>query len=93
MGYAQKNTYGNQINKLINNMCNDVTHPKLLGRLNCESKCEDNGRIKSWGMLFNSQQFGSRGACWNSRMGTRKSDKQINYSHKPNKPNNKLVSA
>jgi hypothetical protein len=23
MGYAQKNTYGNQINKLISNMCND----------------------------------------------------------------------
>jgi hypothetical protein len=23
MGYAQKNTYGKQINKLISNMCND----------------------------------------------------------------------
>jgi hypothetical protein len=26
-------------------------------------------------------------------MGTKMSDKRINYSHKPNKPNNKLVNA
>jgi hypothetical protein len=34
-----------------------------------------------------------KGACWSSKMGTRMGDKWVNYSHKPNKPNNKLVSA
>ncbi len=29
------------------------------------------------------QHFGGRGACWNFRMGTRKIDKQLNYSHGP----------
>ncbi len=28
-----------------------MTHPKLPDRLNYESKCENNGRIKSWGTL------------------------------------------
>jgi len=26
---------------------------------------------------------GVRGACWNSKMGIRKIDKQVNYSHEP----------
>jgi hypothetical protein len=32
--------------------------PKLLDRLNCESKCENNKRIRSWGTLPGSQHFG-----------------------------------
>jgi len=27
--------------------------------------------------------LGGRMACWSSRMGTKKSDKQVNYSHGP----------
>ncbi len=34
-------------------------------------------------MLLSSQHFGGRGACQSSRIGTRKNDKQINYSHIP----------
>jgi hypothetical protein len=56
--------------------------PKLLDRLKCKSKCENNGRIWSWGMLPGSQHFEGRGVCWSSRMGTRTSDKGVNYSHK-----------
>jgi hypothetical protein len=37
--------------------------PKLFDKLNCNSKCENNGRMKSSGMLFGSQHFGGRGAC------------------------------
>jgi len=58
-----------------------MTHPTLLERLKCESKNGNIERKKSWGTLFSSQHFGGRGACWNSRMGTRTSDKQVNYSH------------
>jgi hypothetical protein len=36
---------------------------KLLDGFNCESKGEDNERKKSWGALFNSQDFEGRGAC------------------------------
>ncbi len=34
-------------------------------------------------MLSSSQHFGGRRACWSSGMGTRKIDKQLNYSHEP----------
>ncbi len=34
-------------------------------------------------MIFGSQHFGGRGACQSSRMGTRRSDKQFNFSHGP----------
>jgi hypothetical protein len=34
-----------------------------------------------------------KGMCWNPRIRIRKNDKQVNYSHKANKPNNKLVNA
>ncbi len=34
-----------------------------------------------------------KGVCWSSRMGSKTSYKWVNYSHKPNKPNNKLVNA
>jgi hypothetical protein len=44
-------------------------------------KGENNRRIRSWGTLPSSQHFGGKGACWSSRMGTRMSDKQVNYSH------------
>jgi len=44
-------------------------------------KCENNRRIKNWGVLPNLQHFGGRGACWSSKMGTKKNGKQVNYSH------------
>ncbi len=34
-------------------------------------------------MFPSSQHFGGRGVCWNFGMGTRKIDKQVNYSHGP----------
>jgi hypothetical protein len=37
---------------------------------------------KELGTFFGSQHFGGRGACWSSRMGTRKIDKQVNHSHR-----------
>jgi hypothetical protein len=73
--------------------------PKLLDGFNCGSKGEDIGRKRSWGAFVGSQHFEGRGVCWNSSMGTRKIDKQFNYSHglathtDLHKPNNKLVSA
>jgi hypothetical protein len=60
-----------------------LTYPQLLNGFNCESKGENNGRRRSWGMLLSSQHFGGKGACWSSEMGTRKSHKLINYSHGP----------
>ncbi len=57
--------------------------PKLLDRFNYESKGENSRRIKSWGTLLDSQHFGGKGACWSSRMGTKMSDKHINYLHGP----------
>jgi hypothetical protein len=67
-----------------------VTHPKLFDVLNYESNGENTERRRNWGVLLDSQHFRDKGACWSSRMGTRKIDKQFNYSHGPN---NKLVSA
>jgi hypothetical protein len=29
--------------------------PKLFDRFNCKSKCENNGKIRSWGTLLGSQ--------------------------------------
>jgi hypothetical protein len=49
--------------------------PKLLDGVNCESKGEDNGKIKSRGAFLGLQHFGGRGLCWSLRMGTRKIDK------------------
>jgi hypothetical protein len=46
-------------------------------------KCENNERIRNWGKLPGSQHFGVEGVWWNSMMGTKKSDKQINYSQRP----------
>ncbi len=46
-------------------------------------KGENNGSIMSWGMLFGLQHFEGRGVRWNSGMGTRESDKQVNYSNIP----------
>jgi hypothetical protein len=37
--------------------------PKFLDGLNCESKGEDSGRRKNWGVFPSSQQFGGRRAC------------------------------
>ncbi len=46
-------------------------------------KVENSERIMSWVTLPGSQHLGGRRVCWISRMGTRKSDKQVNYSHGP----------
>jgi hypothetical protein len=34
-------------------------------------------------MFPSSQHFGGKGACQSSEIGTRKGDKQVNYSHGP----------
>jgi hypothetical protein len=38
---------------------------------------------KELGTLPDLQHFKDRGACWSFGIGIRKSDKQINYSHRP----------
>jgi len=57
--------------------------PKLLGRLDFESKDENIEKMKSWGTLFDSQHFKGRKACWSFGMKTRTNDKRVNYSHRP----------
>jgi hypothetical protein len=57
-------------------------NPKLFDKLNCESKGENNGRIRSWGTFSDLQHFGGRGACWGFGMGTRVNDKWVNYSQR-----------
>jgi hypothetical protein len=60
-----------------------VMHPQLLWWTQLSvPKGENNERTRSWGTLLGSQHFGSRGACWSFGMGIRKSDKQVNYSHR-----------
>jgi len=44
---------------------------------------ENNERIRSWNTFLGLQHFGGRKACWSSRIGTRKSDKKVHYSHGP----------
>jgi hypothetical protein len=60
-----------------------VTHPQAPRWTHYKSKGEYSERRKSWGALPNSLHFGGRGVCWSSGMGTRKIDKQLNYSHEP----------
>jgi hypothetical protein len=50
---------------------------------NVSPKGENNERIRNWSTYPGSQHFGGRMVCWSFRMGTRKSDKQVNYSHRP----------
>ncbi len=52
----------------------------LFERFKCEFESENHGRSR--GTLLNLQRFKGRMACWNSEMGTRTSDKRVNYSHK-----------
>jgi len=66
-----------------------VTHPTLLERLKCKSKSGNNGR--SWGTFLARNTSGVEGHATSPRWRIRTNDKQVNYSHKPNKPNNKLV--
>jgi hypothetical protein len=67
--------------------------PKFLDRLNCESKGENNGRRRSWGMLLacsTSKVKGRAGAPeWGLGRLTNNSITQTDL----HKPNNKLVSA
>jgi hypothetical protein len=57
--------------------------PKLLNGLKCQFKVKtsDGQRVGACSLARNT--FGGRGACWSSGMGTRKSDKQVNYSYEP----------
>jgi hypothetical protein len=57
-------------------------HPTLLERLKCKFQSENGGRKNSLGTFYSLEHFGGRGVCWSSGMGTRKSDKQVNYSHR-----------
>jgi hypothetical protein len=57
--------------------------PKLLNKLNCKSKGENNKKIRSRGTLPVLQHFKGRGACWSSGMGTRTNDKRVINSHGP----------
>jgi hypothetical protein len=68
-------------------------YPKLLLRVKCKCKGENNIKKESGDTLFSLQHFGGKGVCWSSGMGTRASDKQVNYLHGLAKPNNKLVNA
>jgi hypothetical protein len=61
----------------------NVTHPQATWYIQLQIQGENNKRMKGWGMLPNLQHFRGRRACWSSRMGTRTSDKQVNYSHEP----------
>jgi hypothetical protein len=65
--------------------------PPNLDRLNCKSKGENNGRIRSSSMFSSLQHFGVRELCWNSRMGIRSSDKEVNYSHCTNQTTSWLM--
>ncbi len=55
--------------------------PTFLEKLKCESKNGNNER-RNCGTFLSSQHFRGKGACWSSRMGTKMSDKRINYSQK-----------
>ncbi len=59
-----------------------LTHHKFFDGFNYESKDENNGRKRNWGVLFGSQHFEDKKVCCNSRIGTRMNNKQINYSHR-----------
>ncbi len=56
--------------------------PSSLINSNVSPRCKQQ-KMRNWGMFLGSHHFGSRGECWRCEIGTRKSDKQINYSHVP----------
>jgi len=60
----------------------ELMHPKLLVRLKCEFE-DENIKRRSGDTFLNLQHFQSRRTCWSFEMGTRMSDKCVNYSHKP----------
>ncbi len=67
--------------------------PKLLNRLNCESKCENNRRTKSCECSLARNTLGMEGCAKASRWGLhRGTSKSITHTNL-HKPNNKLVSA
>ncbi len=70
--------------------CVFLMHPNLLDRLNCKSKGENNRRIMSCSMLLSSQHFEGRRSCQSSKMGTKTSDKWVNYSHRPTQTKQKV---
>jgi hypothetical protein len=57
-------------------------HPKFLERLKCEFESENNKKKTRVHSLAHSS-FGVKGACWSSEMGTRMSDKWVNYLYGP----------
>jgi hypothetical protein len=60
-----------------------LTHPQAPWWTHYKSKGENSGRKRNRGMFLGSQDFKGRKVCWSSKMGTRKIDKQFNYSHEP----------
>jgi len=70
-----------------------MMHPKLFDRLNYKSKCEDNGRKRSWNVFPNFQHFGGRRACWSSKMGLGRLISNSITHMDLHKSNNKLVNA
>jgi hypothetical protein len=67
-GKIYKILFGQNPNKkqyeiIIENFLACMMHPQTLDGLNCESKCDNNGRKRSWGALLGSQHFGGRKVC------------------------------
>jgi hypothetical protein len=67
--------------------------PKLLDGLNCESKCEDNGKRRIWGSLPGSQHFEGRRVCSSFGMGLGRMTSNLITHMDLHKLNNKLVNA
>ncbi len=58
---------------------NDTPSSSLMDSMRVHD--ENNKRRNSQGVLLGSWHFRGRRVCWSFEMGTRKIDKQINYSH------------
>jgi hypothetical protein len=70
-----------------------MMHPKLLDRLKCKSKGENNERIKSWGTLFGSQHFKGEGCARAPKWGLGRLTSESIIHLDLYKPNNKLINA
>jgi hypothetical protein len=58
-------------------------HPQAPWWTHRKSKGENSGRRKNSGVFPGLQHVEGRKACWSSKMGIRKVDKQPNHSHGP----------
>ncbi len=70
-----------------------MTRSQLLEGPKCESQTKNNGKAKSRGTLIGSQHFRGQRGMLELQHGTKKSDKQFNYSFKftSNQPSHWLV--